>query len=161
MRQTRTCGPLAPADPAPRAICRAMPGNPIMITIIYDGDCPFCKDYVRRLRLVEAAGEIELIDARANTPMVRTYWDLGHDLDEGMIVVIGERIYEGAAAVTALARLSSHSTLFNKLNHWALAHAPLTRLAYPLMKMGRRLALRLLGKKGLAKPINPITPPHR
>ena len=30
-----------------------------MITIIYDGDCPLCADYMRRLRLVET---FQLID---------------------------------------------------------------------------------------------------
>lgn len=131
-----------------------------MISIIYDGDCPLCKDYVQRLRLVEAAGEIALIDARTDTPTVQAYWDKGYDLDQGMIVVVGKTIYYGAAAVTALARLSSDNTLLNKLNHWALAHEPLTRLAYPLMKLARRIALWVRGKKGLAPPISSTAPPH-
>ena len=132
-----------------------------MLTIVYDGDCPLCKDYVGRLRLMETIGEIALIDARANTQAAQTYWDLGYDLDQGMIVASGKTIYQGAAAVTALARLSSKNTLFNKLNHWVLAHAPLTRLAYPLMLLARRLALWLRGKTRLENPINPIAPPHR
>ena len=131
-----------------------------MITIIYDGDCPLCKDYVRRLRLVEAAGEVALIDARANTPTVQVYWDKGYDLDQGMIVVVGDTIFYGADAVTALARLSSDNTLFNKLNHWALVHEPLARLAYPLMKMARRIALWVRGRKSLANPISSSAPPH-
>lgn len=131
-----------------------------MITIIYDGDCPLCKDYVQRLRLVAAAGEITLIDARTDTATVQAYWDKGYDLDQGMIAVVGKTIYHGAAAVTALARLSSDNTLFNKLNHWALAHEPLTRLAYPLMKLARRIALWVRGKKSLAPPISSATPPH-
>jgi hypothetical protein len=132
-----------------------------MITIVYDGDCPLCKDYVTHLRLVEAAGEIALIDARADTSTVQAFWDAGYDLDQGMIVVVGKTTYYGAAAVTALARLSSDNRLFNKLNHWALAHEPLTRLAYPLMKMARRIALWLRGKKSLANPINSTAPPHK
>ena len=132
-----------------------------MITIVYDGECPLCKDYVRRVRLVESAGEVVLIDARSNTQAVQSCWDLGYDLDQGVIVVIGPSIYQGAAAITALARLSSNNTLFNKLNHWLLAHEPLTRTAYPLMKMARRLVLWLRGSKRLKNPLSPTAPPHR
>jgi predicted DCC family thiol-disulfide oxidoreductase YuxK len=132
-----------------------------MITIVYDGACPLCHDYVKRLRLVEAAGEVALVDARADAQRTLTYWAKGHDLDEGMIVVIGDAVFHGAEAVTALAQLSSTSTLFNRLNHWTLSHGAVTRLIYPLMKLARRLALHVTGRKGLANPIKPIGPPHR
>jgi predicted DCC family thiol-disulfide oxidoreductase YuxK len=34
------------------------------IVIVYDGDCPLCQAYVRRLRLKETAGSVRLMDAR-------------------------------------------------------------------------------------------------
>jgi len=132
-----------------------------MITIIYDGDCPLCNDYIHRLRLVESCGAVQLVDARAESALTRSYWALGYDLDEGMILVVGDAVYYGAAAATALARLSSNSTLFNRIYHWILSHETIGKLAYPLMKACRRIALRLKGRKGLANPINPVDPPHR
>jgi hypothetical protein len=78
-----------------------------------------------------------------------------------MIVVIGDAIYFGAEAATALARLSSNSTLFNRIYHWILSHRTIAKLVYPLMKVCRRIALRIKGRKGLANPINPTDPPHR
>jgi predicted DCC family thiol-disulfide oxidoreductase YuxK len=132
-----------------------------MITIIYDGDCPLCADYMRRLRLVETCGVVELVDARAASPLTRSYWARGYNIDEGMIVVIGETVFYGAEAVTTLARLSSNSTLFNKIQHWALSRGTISRLAYPLMKICRRLALRLRGRKALPNPINSADQPHR
>ena len=132
-----------------------------MITIIYDGDCPLCNDYIQRLRLVESCGAVQLVDARAESALTRSYWALGYDLDEGMIVVIGDAVYYGAEAATALAGLSSDSTLFSRINHWILSHGTIARLAYPLMKACRRIALRIRGRKGLANPINPVDPPHR
>lgn len=132
-----------------------------MITIIYDGDCPLCHDYVKRLRLIEAAGEVALVNARADAQTTQAYWAQGHNLDEGMIVVVGGAVFYGAAALTTLAQLSSTSTLFNRLNHWLLSHGTVTRLLYPLMKLARRVALRLKGRPRLERPMNPIDPPHR
>ena len=132
-----------------------------MITIVYDGNCPLCRDYIRRLRLVESCGAVELVDARGETALTRGYWAQGYNLDEGMIVVIGDAVYYGAEAATTLARLSSNSTLFNRINHWILSHGMVAKLTYPLMKACRRIALRLKGRKGLANPLNPVDPPHR
>lgn len=132
-----------------------------MITIIYDGDCPLCDDYAKRLRLVATVGELQLIDARTDTQTTKAYWAKGYDLDEGMIVVIGGDVHHGAAAVTALARLSSSSTIFNTLNHWILSHGPLTRFIYPFMKGFRRIALFALGKKKLVPPVIPTDRPDK
>ncbi len=74
-----------------------------MITIIYDGDCPLCQDYVRRLRLVEVAGGVELVDARTAHPDVLTAWQNGYDLDRGMLAVIGGKaLVQEPAAYQAL-----------------------------------------------------------
>ena len=132
-----------------------------MITIIYDGYCPLCSDYIQRLRLIESSGPVHMVDARAETAIARSYWAQGYNLDEGMIVVIGNAVYYGAEAATALARLSSNNRLFYQICHWLLSHGAIARLAYPLMKACRRIALRIKGRKGLSNPINPVDPPHR
>ena len=132
-----------------------------MITIIYDGECPLCHDYIHRLRLIETFGAVELLDARAGSQLTQSYWAKGYNIDEGMIVVIGDAVYYGAEAATALARLSSNSTLFNRIYHWILSHKAISKLAYPLMKACRRIALRVKGRKGLANPVNRVDPPHR
>ena len=62
-----------------------------MITIIFDGECPLCQDYVRRLRLAEVAGGVELVDARTTHPAVITAWQNGYDLDQGMLALIGNQ----------------------------------------------------------------------
>ncbi len=125
-----------------------------MITILYDGDCPLCQDYVKRLRLVEVAGPVVLVDARSDHPDVIKAWQNGYDLDQGMVAIIGNSAFHGAEAVAALARLSSPNTLYNRLNHLVLSRAWLSRGVYPLFKAARRLALALTGKTALKKPLN-------
>ena len=130
-----------------------------MVTIIYDGECPLCSHYITRLRLIEKFGAVELVDAREASEAVRSWWAQGYDIDEGMIVVVDGAVHYGAEAALMLARLSSNDTLTGKLYHWTLSHPPVARLAYPLMKACRRIALRINGRKGLANPMLPSKDP--
>ena len=132
-----------------------------MITIIYDGECPLCNHYITRLRLVETFGAVELVDARAESDITRKYWAQGYNLDQGMIVVLGDTVYYGADAANLLARLSTNSALFSKVQHWALSHAAVAKFVYPLLKVCRRIALRMKGRKGLARPVSSIDPQDR
>lgn len=110
--------------------------------IIYDGECVFCQNYVRFFRLREAVGPVELLDARSGDPRVEQYWREGFDLDEGMIFVHGGRVFYGAEAVHVLARLSSPSGVFNRLNAAIFASQGVATFLYPALKFGRRLTLK-------------------
>jgi hypothetical protein len=113
------------------------------------------------VRLVEAYGAVELVDARAQSALVRAYWAQGYDLDQGMIVVIDGTVHHGAQAAMMLARMASNDTIIDKAFHSAMSQGQLARLAYPLLKIARRIALILKGRKGLANPISSAAPPHR
>lgn len=110
--------------------------------IIYDGECVFCQNYVRFLKLREAIGPVELVDARSDDPRVERYWAKGYDLDEGMIFVHRDRVSYGSEATHVLASLSSGSGWFNKLNAAVFSSPTTARLLYPALKLGRRLTLR-------------------
>jgi predicted DCC family thiol-disulfide oxidoreductase YuxK len=118
----------------------------ISALVIYDGDCVFCSNYVRFVRLQETVGPVVLVDARSADPIVGHYQRLGFDLNAGMLFVWRGVAYHGADAVYALAGLSSASTAFNRLNRAILSHRASARLLYPLLKLGRRAALMLRGK---------------
>lgn len=117
--------------------------------IIYDGDCIFCQNYVRLMRLRAAVGRVELIDARSDDPRVQRYWREGYDLDEGMLFVHRGSVYYGADAVHVLAGLSSRSGFLNRLNHAVLSRPTAAKMLYPALKLGRRLTLALRGKHAL------------
>lgn len=118
--------------------------------IIYDGECVFCQNYVRFVRLRDTIGKVELLDARSDDPRVERYWGEGYDLDEGMIFVHRGRVFHGAEAVNVLASFSSGSDLLNRANA-AIFRSPATaRLVYPLLKLGRRLTLKARGRRLLA-----------
>ena len=129
---------------------RAAAGEPSVI--IYDGDCVFCQNYVRFMRLREAIGPVELIDARSGDPRVERYWREGYDLNEGMIFVHRGRVHYGADAVHVLATLSSRSSLFNRFNALVFSHAAIARALYPALRLGRLVTLRALGRKTMTRP---------
>lgn len=121
------------------------------LTIVYDGDCPFCSAYVAMTRLREAAGSVELVDAReADHPVVREAKAAGLDLDEGMAMKMDGRLYHGADVMNRLALMTSPAGPFNALMREVFRHPRLSRALYPSLRAGRNLALRLLGRKKIA-----------
>lgn len=115
--------------------------------LIYDGDCPFCRRYAHWVRLREAAGEIALVDARADPELAQNYRRRGYDLDKGMVLEIGDRIYHGAEVLHRIALMTSRSGLFNRLTAWIFKSERRSRWLYPILRAGRNAVLRLLGKR--------------
>ena len=124
--------------------------NPISdetLQIIYDGECPFCSQFVTLYRIREHIKRVELIDARTVNPAVSEAMALGFNLNDGMVVKLQGRFYYGADAMNVLAMLGSSGTVFNRLNRVLFRRPRLARLLYPALVRGRKLTLRLLGRK--------------
>lgn len=115
------------------------------LTIIYDGDCPFCRRYVELLRLRESAGTVELINARERPDLTRQFRLEGIPLDEGMVVRMGGKTWHGADALHVLALLSTPSGFFNRVNRFIFRWKLLSFVLYPLLRMGRSVTLAILG----------------
>lgn len=121
--------------------------NTPAMRIIYDGACPFCSTYVRMIRLKEAVGDIALISARdTDNAIVRELLDNGYDLDAGMAVIYKGEIYHGAEAVHMLTLFSTRCGVFNRLMKLMFSSKRVTRLAYPLLRLMRTIAVTLKGK---------------
>jgi len=125
------------------------------LTIIYDGECPFCSSYVRMARLREAAGAVELVDARSDDPRVTDALEAGLDLDDGMVVLWrGERHY-GDAAVHLIALMSGEGGFGNRLQRRVFRSRRVASALYPWLVRGRRLWLRLAGRAPIGSGKNP------
>lgn len=117
--------------------------------LIYDGECPFCSRYVSLVRIKEAAGQLQLIDARGGGPEVEEIRARGLIIDEGMVLVMNGQYFHGDDCLNRLALLSTRSGIFNRINFWLFQSALVARICYPVLRFGRNLALRLLGKHKL------------
>jgi predicted DCC family thiol-disulfide oxidoreductase YuxK len=114
--------------------------------IVYDGQCPFCSTYVRYTRLRDAVGPVKLVDARSGGPVVEEAVRAGLDLDEGMVLRYGGRLYHGADCLNMLSLLSSRSGLFNRLMAFTFARPGVAHMVYPALRAGRNATLKLLGR---------------
>jgi predicted DCC family thiol-disulfide oxidoreductase YuxK len=123
--------------------------------LIYDGECPFCSAYVKYLRVRESVGRFHLVDAREGGPLVEELRQKGIDLDEGMALKIGDRVYHGADCIHMLALLSTPSSLFNKINSRIFRSPMLARNLYPILRAGRNATLRLLGRRKMGSTLRP------
>lgn len=117
------------------------------ITLIYDGDCPFCSSYVRYYRLQKALGTLRLVNAREDSKEFEFVRSQGHNLNEGMVLIFGGRIFHGADCINRLALLSTPSGIFNTINRRIFASPRLSKIVYPWLRAGRNATLRLLGRQ--------------
>ena len=115
--------------------------------LLYDGECPFCSSYVGYVRLRETAGPVTLADARKYPALVAEANALGFEIDQGMVLKLDGRYYFGGDCIHALSLLTTPSGVFNRLNRALFKSKTVARVAYPVLRAGRNLALVLLGRK--------------
>ena len=113
--------------------------------LVYDGECPFCANYVALLRLRETWPDLELIDARQNPDHAGVKLVLSNKLrvDDGMALIEGGKIHHGAAAIH---ELSAYGGPLNRIIFRSRARSS---LLYPFLRFGRNAVLKLLGRKKL------------
>jgi predicted DCC family thiol-disulfide oxidoreductase YuxK len=118
---------------------------PMKVTIVYDGGCPFCSDYVAYQDLKARAETVELVDARSDAQALARYAIDAADLEDGMVVIVDGVAHRGAAAVHALSILSkTPRNWWVSLVAFVSRSALVSRLFYPFLKLGRRIALTAL-----------------
>lgn len=114
--------------------------------LLYDRECPLCEFYCRRVRVNTATGGLLLVDARVPSELLAQVTAAGLDIDQGMVLKLGEQLYYGADAIAALALISSRSGLFNRVNYWIFRSSGVSRCFYPVLRSMRNLLLKILHK---------------
>ena len=114
------------------------------IQLVYDRQCPACEFYCRRVDIDPAIGKLGRVDAREPSDIMAEVTSLGLDIDEGMVVKIGDDIHYGSDAIHALAMSSSNKGFFNRLASAVFRSRRTARLLYPPLKACRNLLLKLL-----------------
>ena len=117
------------------------------ISIIYDDGCPVCSYYISISRIKEKFGKVNLIKARNNLKILDYLKSTNIDINEGMIVVFDKKIYFGSDAINIISILGRKDTFINNVMISIFKYKVISQLLYPLLKLGRRLLLFILGKK--------------
>jgi len=127
------------------------------ILLVYDKECPACDTYCQIIKIRETVGDLKIIDARKNSGVLDEITKSGFDIDQGMVLKMGEQLYYGSDAIHALALISSRSGLLNRINYWMFKSKLVSSWVYPVLRLFRNLLLKMLGKtkiNNLGKPDN-------
>lgn len=107
------------------------------IDIYYDKECPFCKKYAQLIKL-RKKHNINLNNARQEKSKIIEFYNLGFNINQGVIVVCDDNIYQGSDAVIFLDKLDKSYSLYDNLIF--------KKVLYPLAKFSRFVLLKIFGK---------------
>ena len=118
--------------------------------LLYDGECPFCSFYARKSEFKTPGGRpLTLIDANQAPELISKLRREGCEVEEGMVLVLDGRRYQGAEAMTALEAMASGTGWFGGLSRWFASNTARVRAFYPWFQRLRRAALWVKGRMGL------------
>lgn len=117
------------------------------LVVVYDGECPFCRNFVALQKLRANVGTVTLVNARDHLADVRAAKSAGLDIDQGMLVFWKGLIHEGGDAVHVLSTLGADQGAFPALNRLLFSNRTVARAVYLFLRAGRNATLRLLGKR--------------
>jgi predicted DCC family thiol-disulfide oxidoreductase YuxK len=116
------------------------------ILLVYDKECPACNAYCQIVRIQESVGDLKLIDAREPSDVLDEITAKGLDIDQGMVLKMGDQLYYGTDAIHTLALISSRSGVFNRFNYLLFSSKTVSSWLYPLLRWLRNMLLKILGK---------------
>lgn len=88
------------------------------ILLVYDKECPVCDAYCHMAHIRESVGELRLVNARDTSAVMNEITLKGLDIDQGMVLKVGIKLYYGSDAIHALSLMSSRSGIFNRVTYW-------------------------------------------
>ncbi|MEM5471140.1 DCC1-like thiol-disulfide oxidoreductase family protein [Hoeflea sp. AS60] len=115
------------------------------MNIYYDGDCYFCTNFVKLLKLRQAVGDVHLISLREDNDDVRRILASGLNVNSGFVVEHEGKLLHGAQAFHYLNTLSDPKNILSRVLFYVSNHEWLARVLYPLMVLGRYFVLILQG----------------
>ena len=117
----------------------------MLLTIIYDGGGPFCKEFALRSELQAGVPNLRIVDGRADHSVRRELNALGMPLRNGAVLIEGEQRWHGSEAIAELSRRMKPSDPLLKLLASLFSNTQRSALAYPALLAARRLALATRG----------------
>lgn len=117
------------------------------LLLIYDGDCPLCRNYVAAQRLQQHYGALSLINARdlpQQAPLLLAeLQQLDLVLNQSMLLRVDGRWLKGPEVLQLLASFNEPGWRNNIWLYW-FKSSRRARFSYPLLRAGRNLLLKLL-----------------
>lgn len=109
--------------------------------LLYDGECPVCAGFVAFAEFRRRHPELKLLDARHEPELVASLRRDGYEINDGMVLVVGGRLYYGADANAKLASYRSDLPAGKQVAMTAIGATP-----YAMLRGLRNALLRVRGK---------------
>jgi predicted DCC family thiol-disulfide oxidoreductase YuxK len=117
----------------------------MILRIVYDGECLFCRNFIKLQELREDFEDVELIDARdPNNESVKALIEKKFKLNDGMAIIYGNEIYYGAHAVNYLSKVNK-KTFFGIIMRFLFSSKIVAVPVYKVLVILRKLYLRIVG----------------
>jgi hypothetical protein len=113
--------------------------------LVYDGGCPFCRQFALSSELRGGLPSLRIVDGRADTALRRRLQARGLALAEGAVLLHGETAWHGSAAIQQLCTLMRPSDPLLRLLVPLFQGPSRSHRLYPLLLAARRLALAVKG----------------
>jgi hypothetical protein len=113
--------------------------------LVYDGGCPFCAHFAAISELRSGIPGLQIVDGRADPALRHQLAARGFLLRNGAMVLLGDQVLHGAAAIQWLCSRMNPSGPLLKLLAAVMKQPERARRAYPLLLLARRSALALKG----------------
>ena len=117
----------------------------MLLTLIYDGGCPFCREFALRSELKAGVPNLRIVDGRTDHKIRRELNALGLPLSNGAILIEGEQKWHGSEAIAELSRRMKPSDPLLRVLAKLFGDNQRSALAYPALLAARRLALATRG----------------
>ncbi len=117
-----------------------------VVTIIYDGECPFCSDFVSLNRLRSFGYRVDIVNARDNdNPKIKILRNK-YNLDDGMIVICSDKILYGVSAARFIAMSYSKKNT-RAFFYWSLLiNEKFAGISYDILVKLRKIFFKITGK---------------
>ena len=115
------------------------------LTLVYDGGCPYCREFALASELSGGIPLLELRDGRTDHDLRAHLKARGLNLARGAVLLEGERAWHGAEAIAELCRRLAPSGPLLQLLRGLFSAPSRARRIYPLLLLARRMALQWKG----------------
>ncbi len=111
------------------------------LTLVYDGGCPFCRQFALRSELLSGIPDLNIVDGRLDHALRRELNRRRLPLKDGAVLLDGDRSWHGSDAVAELSRrMNASDPLLLGLSTLFRNRTTASRL-YPALLLARRMAL--------------------
>ena len=117
----------------------------MLLTLIYDGGCPFCREFALQSELKAGIPNLRIVDGRADHNIRRQLNNLGMHLRDGAVLIEGEQRWHGSEAIAELSRRMNPSGPLLTFLAKMFSDDQRSALAYPALLVARRMALATRG----------------